>query len=137
MCIDIGGFILVNQHHLGWPCIDFALHRHPFIVSWIFVGTDLQGTLLMPSKSIKKFSPSSLCSTLGAANSCRVFKEHTNHTKRSTDIVPPLLIQRVTDCGQTSNVSEHGKIVKETRNRVLNQRQQMATKMMQSVPSSP
>lgn len=39
-----------------------------------------QGTLLVPSNSMRKFSPSSLC---------------------STDIVPPLLIQSVTDWGHT------------------------------------
>ena len=39
-----------------------------------------QGTLLVPSSSMRKFSPSSLC---------------------STDIVPPLLIQSVTDWGHT------------------------------------
>ena len=117
MRINIWCLILMYQHYLSYiPCQSPSNNQFSPLARNIFASTPafwspflrakkkIQGTLLVPSKSIRKFSPSSLCSTWGQSSWKAVglgFEKHLSKSRCDTDMVPPLLIQSVTDWGQT------------------------------------
>ena len=81
MGINIWCLILMYQHYLSSiPCQSIPLKQPVFtpgkeylcintcILKSFFTRKNIQGTLLVPSKSIRKFSPSSLCSTWGQSS---------------------------------------------------------------------
>ena len=81
MRINIWCLILMYQHYLSYiPCQSPSNNQFSPLARNIFASTPafwspflrakkkIQGTLLVPSKSIRKFSPSSLCSTWGQSS---------------------------------------------------------------------